>query len=196
MSLCSGKSDGGETWISRLGFVTRPTLAEVPFCVMASVPSYRSHLKAFGIGIFLAALGIGVYFQFGSSASADLPAVTVYKSPSCDCCAEWVSHMQEQGFPVEVKSRFNVGPVKKQVGVPSDLSSCHTAVVGNYVVEGHVPAQDVKQLLRETPDVRGLSVPGMPVGSPGMERGDRVDPYAVLAFTPAGDTTVFAQYGP
>lgn len=160
---------------------------------MSSSPSQSSHLKAFGIGMVLALLGVGAYFQFWSS--PDLPTVTVYKSPSCNCCGEWVTHMKEQGFPVEVESRFDVKPVKKQVGLPSSLAACHTAVVDSYVVEGHVPAQDVKQLLRETPDVRGLSVPGMPVGSPGMERGDRVEPYEVVTFTPAGDTTVFAQYG-
>ena len=162
---------------------------------MASVLSQWSHLKAFGVGIVLAVLGIGGYVYFGPFASADLPTVTVYKSPSCNCCAEWVTHMREQGFPVEIQSRFNVKPVKRKVGVPSSLAACHTAVVNNYVVEGHVPAKDVKQLLRENPKVRGLSVPGMPVGSPGMERGNRVEPYKVLTFTPAGDTTVFARYG-
>lgn len=162
---------------------------------MASVLSQWSHLKAFGVGIVLAVFGIGGYVYFGPLASADLPTVTVYKSPSCNCCAEWVTHMREQGFPVEIQSRFNVKPVKRKVGVPSSLAACHTAVVNNYVVEGHVPAKDVKQLLRENPKVRGLSVPGMPVGSPGMERGNRVEPYKVLTFTPAGDTTVFARYG-
>lgn len=160
---------------------------------MASLPSQWSHLKAFGVGIVLAVLGVGAYFQFGTS--TDLPTLTVYKSPSCNCCAKWITHMRENGFPVEIKSRFNVKPVKKQVGVPSKLAACHTAVVDDYVVEGHVPAKDVKQLLRKKPDVRGLSVPGMPVGSPGMERGDRVEPYEVVTFTPAGDTTVFARYG-
>ena len=162
---------------------------------MASVLSQWSHLKAFGVGIVLAVLGIGGYVYFGPLASADLPTVTVYKSPSCNCCAEWVTHMREQGFPVEIQSQFNVKPVKRKVGVPSSLAACHTAVVNNYVVEGHVPAKDVKQLLRENPKVRGLSVPGMPVGSPGMERGNRVEPYKVLTFTPAGDTAVFARYG-
>ncbi len=160
---------------------------------MPSVPSQWSHLKSFGVGVILAALGLGGYLYFGQS--ADLPTVTVYKSPTCNCCADWVAHMREQGFPVEITSRFNVKPVKRQVGVPSSLAACHTAVVDNYVVEGHVPAQEVKKLLRKKPDVRGLSVPGMPVGSPGMERGNRVEPYEVLAFTPAGDTTVFARYG-
>lgn len=163
---------------------------------MASFSSYQSHLKAFGVGIVLALLGVGGYYYFGPAASSSLPTVTVYKSPSCNCCNKWVSHMREQGFQVKIESRFNVSPVKKQVGLPSSLAACHTATVGNYVVEGHVPAEDVKALLREKPDVRGLSVPGMPVGSPGMERGDRVEPYEVLTFTPAGDTTVFARYGP
>lgn len=160
---------------------------------MASLPSQWSHLKAFGVGIVLALLGVGAYYQFGTS--PDLPTVTVYKSPSCNCCADWVTHMRDQGFPVEVNSRLNVGPVKKQVGLPSSLAACHTAVVDSYVVEGHVPAAEVKTLLRERPEVRGLSVPGMPVGSPGMEQGNRVEPYEVLTFTPAGDTTVFARYG-
>ncbi len=162
---------------------------------MASVPSnWSSHLKAFGGGIVLALIGLGLYWQFGTS--PNLPTVTVYKSPSCNCCQKWVTHMRDQGFPVEIKSEFNLKPVKQQLGVPGALASCHTAVVGDYVLEGHVPAEDVKGLLRQTPDVRGLSVPGMPVGSPGMERGDRVEPYEVVAFTPAGDTSVVAKYGP
>ncbi|MFB6273295.1 MAG: DUF411 domain-containing protein [Salinibacter sp.] len=162
---------------------------------MSWFSDYQSHLQAFGVGVVLAVLGLGGYYFYGPGGSAPLPTVTVYKSPSCNCCAKWVSHMRDRGFPVEIKSRFSLKSVKKQVGVPASLAACHTAVVGNYVVEGHVPAQEVKQLLRTTPDVRGLSVPGMPVGSPGMERGDRVEPYEVVAFTPTGDTTVFARYG-
>jgi hypothetical protein len=104
--------------------------------------------------------------------------------------------MREEGFEVTVESRVNVQPVKQQLGVPRSLASCHTAVVGDYVVEGHVPAADVKRLLQEGPSLRGVSVPGMPVGSPGMERGDRVDPYPVVGFTASGDTTVRARYGP
>lgn len=155
-----------------------------------------THAKAFGAGILLAFLGLGVYVQWGPGASADLPEVTVYKSPTCGCCAEWVTHLRDNGFPVTVKERVNVGPVKRQVGVPKQLSSCHTAVVGDYVVEGHVPAQEVKRLLQDKPKLRGLSVPGMPIGSPGMERGDYVEAYSVVGFTPRGDTTVVARYGP
>lgn len=155
-----------------------------------------THVKAFGAGIVLAILGLGVYMQWGPGASADLPEVTVYKSPTCGCCAKWVTHLRESGFPVKVEEQVNVNPVKRQMGVPENLASCHTAVVEDYVVEGHVPAQDIKQLLQEKPTFRGLSVPGMPIGSPGMERGDYVEPYSVVGFTPEGDTTVVAQYGP
>lgn len=162
---------------------------------MNLIPSSRTHLKAFGVGVVLALLGLGAYWQFGPSASTDQPTVTVYKSPSCGCCTEWVSYMRDQGFPVEVESKLNLNPVKSQMGIPSSLEACHTAVVDGYVVEGHVPAEEVKRLLQERPDVQGLAVPGMPAGSPGMEQGGRVEPYNVLTFTQEGKTTVFAQYG-
>jgi hypothetical protein len=162
---------------------------------MASFLSqWSSHIKAFGGGIALALLGLGAYLQFGSS--PDLPTVTVYSSPTCNCCSKWADHMRTQGFSVEVKSELNLRPVKRKLGVPGALASCHTAVVNDYVLEGHVPAEDVKTLLQNAPKVRGLSVPGMPVGSPGMERGARVEPYEVVAFTAAGDTSVVAKYGP
>lgn len=163
---------------------------------MAPFFSVGAYAKAFGLGIVLALLGVGAYLQWGATAAADLPPVTVYKSPTCGCCGDWVTHLRDNGFPVEVKARVNLRPVKQQMGVPKALASCHTAVVNEYVVEGHVPAAEIKRLLRETPDLRGISVPGMPVGSPGMERGDRVDPYSVIGFTASGDTTVVAEYGP
>lgn len=155
----------------------------------------QKYFIAFGVGVLLAALGLGAYLQFGTPATANLPTVTVYNNPSCDCCGDWVTHLRENGFEVDVESRLNMKSVKQELGVPGDLVSCHTATVGNYVVEGHVPAQDVKRLLETTPQVRGLSVPDMPIGSPGMERGDRVEPYAVTSFTAEGDTSVFARYG-
>ena len=170
-----------------------------PHCsptLVSTFPSWSTHAKAFGLGILLAAIGIGAYLQWGSSASADLPPVTVYKSPTCGCCTEWVSHLRERGFQVKVEDRVNVQPVKRQLGVPNGLASCHTATVGNYVVEGHVPAEQIKRLLQNKPNLKGISVPGMPIGSPGMERGDRVEPYAVVGFTGSGDTTTVAQYGP
>lgn len=103
--------------------------------------------------------------------------------------------MRDNGFSVEVSSELDLESIKERAGLPSSLRACHTATVGNYVVEGHVPASDVKKLLRQKPDVRGLAVPGMPVGSPGMEQGGRVEPYEVLTYTSDGDTSVFAEYG-
>ncbi len=162
---------------------------------MATFPSFSTHAKAFGIGILAAAFGIGVYMQWGPGATADLPEVTVYKSPTCGCCSDWVTHLRDNGFSVTVKDEVNMKPIKQRAKVPKDLAACHTATVGNYIVEGHVPSEQIKRLLREAPDVHGLTVPGMPVGSPGMERGDYVEPYSVLGFTPGGDTTTFAEYG-
>lgn len=164
---------------------------------MASRLSLSSHLKAFGIGIVLALAGIIAYVQFGgSSQSADaaLPAVTVYKSATCQCCSRWIDHMRENGFDVNASDRMDMQEVKAHYNVPRELAACHTAVVGGYVVEGHVPATDIKRLLQERPNVRGLTVPGMPVGSPGMEQGNRQDPYNVLTFTQQGDATIYARY--
>lgn len=163
---------------------------------MPSLPSLSTHAKAFGLGVLLALLGLGVYVQWGPGGSADLPPITVYKSPTCGCCADWVTHLRDNGLTVKVEERVNVGPVKRQVGVPKNLASCHTATIGGYVVEGHVPAEQIERLLRQKPSLRGVSVPGMPVGSPGMERGDYVEPYAVVGFTASGDTSVVARYGP
>ena len=113
-------------------------------------------------------------------AAADAPTVTVYKSPTCGCCAKWVEHLEASGFAVETVDRTDMGTVKDSLGVSRDLSSCHTGVVDGYVVEGHVPAEQIKRLLDERPDALGLSVPGMPIGSPGMEVGDQRDPYDVV----------------
>ncbi|PSQ95582.1 MAG: CopG family transcriptional regulator [Bacteroidetes bacterium SW_9_63_38] len=163
---------------------------------MSGFPSFGAHAKAFAFGIVLALIGLGGYVYWGTGVSTDLPPVTVYKSPTCGCCADWVTHLRENGFSVTVKPRANVAPMKQQLGVPKNLAACHTAVVNDYVVEGHVPASEIRRMLANKPEFRGLSVPGMPVGSPGMERGGRVEPYSVLGFTTAGKTTVVAQHGP
>ncbi|MEW8203258.1 MAG: DUF411 domain-containing protein [Candidatus Thiodiazotropha endolucinida] len=119
--------------------------------------------------------------------------VVVYKSPTCGCCKEWVSHLRENGFKVTVHDRRNMDPIKRKMGVPRQLQSCHTAQVGEYVIEGHVPAADIARLLREKPPVKGLTAPGMPMGSPGME-GPRKDPYKVLTIQPDGKTSVYARH--
>jgi hypothetical protein len=96
------------------------------------------------------------------------PLITVYKTPSCGCCVKWVEYLQKEGFEVKSVNRDDLAPIKQRAGVPPAMSSCHTALVDGYVVEGHVPAQAIRKLLQERPDTRGLSVPGMPANSPGM----------------------------
>lgn len=129
---------------------------------------------------------------FRQSSGQDLPAITVYKSPTCGCCANWVDHLEESGFDVKPVDTHETAMMKMRYGVPGDLSSCHTALVDGYVIEGHVPAEEIKKMLAEDPEIAGLAVPGMPMGSPGME-GDRTDPYDVIAFTKNGNRSVFAS---
>jgi hypothetical protein len=120
------------------------------------------------------------------------PQLVVYKSPACGCCGEWVNHMRANGFRVETKNVDDVTPIRRRNGIPDALASCHTALVGGYAIEGHVPAADVWRLLRERSAVKGLSVPGMVVGSPGMEQG-APQRYATIAFDARG-SRVFAQH--
>ena len=130
----------------------------------------------------------------GSEASAQ-PLVTVYKSPTCGCCEDWITHMEENGYVVEAHDTNDLVALKTENHVPSQLQSCHTAIIDGYVIEGHVPAEDINQLLAERPDVAGLAVPGMPVGSPGMEvDGYDAQPFDVIAFDQAGDVQVFASH--
>ncbi|MFW2437857.1 MAG: DUF411 domain-containing protein [Arenicellales bacterium] len=119
--------------------------------------------------------------------------ITVYKSPTCGCCTKWVSHLEENGFKVKAIDTKDMYAVKKKAGLPFGLGSCHTATVEGYTIEGHVPASDVRRLLAERPAVKGLTVPGMPMGSPGME-GPRKDRYSVLTFDDSGKTTVFSTH--
>lgn len=129
-------------------------------------------------------------------AQAAPPTVTVYKTASCGCCVGWVEHLQAAGFETRVHDVADLAAVKERLGVPRALGSCHTATVGGYVIEGHVPAADIQRLLAQRPAGTGLAVPGMPVGSPGMEHGDRVDPYQVLLWGGGEARRVFAQHGP
>ncbi|MCU7815730.1 MAG: DUF411 domain-containing protein [Candidatus Thiodiazotropha sp. (ex Rostrolucina anterorostrata)] len=119
--------------------------------------------------------------------------IVVYKSPTCGCCSAWIKHLQKNGFSVEMHDRKNMQLVKNSLGVPNHLQSCHTALVGGYIVEGHVPADDITRLLKEKPAVKGVTVPGMPMGSPGME-GPRKDKYDVLTFEKNGKTRVYSSY--
>ncbi|MEM9173388.1 MAG: DUF411 domain-containing protein [Pseudomonadota bacterium] len=119
--------------------------------------------------------------------------ITVYKSPYCGCCRQWIQHLQGHGFLVESIDSDDMNTIKDEYGVPKKLASCHTARVDGYTIEGHVPAKDILTLLTERPRADGLTVPGMPVGSPGMESGDRVDPYTVFLFT-GDDKQAYAAY--
>ena len=140
----------------------------------------------------LLTLGLASVLWSGVSL-AEQPKVTVYKSPTCGCCEKWVSHMEQNGFEVEAVNMQDLRMIKSMSGVKSRLASCHTAKVGGYVIEGHVPAADVKRLLAERPDdIKGLTAPGMPQSSPGMDIGN--SPYQVLSFDNGGRTRVYAQH--
>lgn len=155
-------------------------------------------LRPLGWAISVLAFGAVLALAAGwlpRGASAALPPVTVYKTASCGCCGAWVEHLQAAGFQALVHDVTDLAAVKQQLGVPQALGSCHTATVGGYVIEGHVPAPDIARLLAQRPAATGLAVPGMPVGSPGMERGDQVDPYAVMLWGEGGAPTVFAEHG-
>ena len=128
-----------------------------------------------------------------AAAPAADSVLVVYKTPSCGCCKGWVSKMREAGFAVEVHDLPDLAAVKRDAGVPDELQACHTARIGGYVVEGHVPAADIRRLLAERPAVKGIATPGMPMGSPGME-GAYNDRYDVMTFGGAGKSTVFASH--
>ncbi len=129
-----------------------------------------------------------------SLAKSSLPQIEVFKNPDCGCCGAWVDHLKAAGFPVKVQETQDAPAVRKRYGIPDALGSCHTGVVAGYALEGHVPAADVKRLLTLKPVAAGLTVPGMPVGSPGMEVGARKDAYQVLLVDKAGRSSVFSSY--
>ena len=159
-------------------------MAGLSACNQAAAPAEASTL-----------LVAQVASQTGEEAAAVLPRMTVYKTPTCGCCGAWVDHMREAGFVLDVHDMNDLGPVKQRLGVPYTKGSCHTAEVGGYLVEGHIPAADIKRLLEEKPDARGLVLPGMPLGSPGMEVPDgHQQPYTVELVHHDGTTEPFAQH--
>lgn len=130
-------------------------------------------------------------------AKAERPMVEVWKDPNCGCCKDWMSHLTDNGFDVKAFDKGNTA-ARAAFGMPQALGSCHTAKVQGYVIEGHVPAADIRRLLAEKPQALGLAVPGMPIGSPGMDGaiyGGRRDPYQVLLVKKDGKTEVFSRYG-
>jgi hypothetical protein len=162
-------------------------------------------LRRLTMGVGTAALGLALLgacdaepAQHAATAAAAAVAnarlVTLYKNPSCACCAEWGDHLRENGFQVEIKKAgWDLMKIKSEHGVAPELASCHTALVGDYVLEGHVPADVIKKLLAERPQIRGLAVPGMPDGVPGMpDAGPNREPYEILAIQPDGGTELYA----
>ncbi|MDB5747960.1 MAG: hypothetical protein JWP72_2808 [Massilia sp.] len=141
---------------------------------------------------FLALLAAGL-IGLPALAGAAQPVIEVYKTASCGCCKGWVRHLEENGFSVKAHDVPDPGDYRQKFGIPQELGSCHSARVGGYALEGHVPAADIKRLLASKPKATGLAVPAMPLGSPGME-GPRSDPYDVLLVKKDGKTTVFKRY--
>ena len=127
------------------------------------------------------------------STVANAAQLTVMKSPYCGCCAKWIEHVQQHGFTVKVVDTEDMASVKKRLGVPDRLASCHTTMAGGYFIEGHVPAADIKRLLAQKPKATGIAVPGMPAGSPGMEAAGK-EPYATVLVRADGTTGIFARH--
>jgi len=146
-------------------------------------------------------LGTGVLclFIYGFAAREEKPAslsMVVYKTPTCGCCEKWVAHMRQAGFTVDARNIPDTTAERAKAGVPVDLASCHTGMVDGYAVEGHVPADVVKRMLKERPKIAGIAAPGMPIGSPGMEQPGYNEPYNVMAFDKSGKTSVYERVQP
>jgi hypothetical protein len=158
----------------------------------------NTRIRSIMIALVLVLGGVG-YLGLASAQRSQTAAaaatVEVYKSPTCGCCSKWVEHLQAHGFTVNTTNVDDLSLIKAKYGVPGAVESCHTALVGGYVVEGHVPAADVQKLLKDRPAVAGIGVRGMPIGSPGMEvAGVKPQTYEVLAFDKKGQTRVFAKH--
>lgn len=158
--------------------------------------TFNRSIKLAGSFAAVLVFGSAAAFSAGSRPSpvpATAPAILVYKSPTCGCCTKWAEHMRKAGFAVTLEHPADLDAIKRQMGVLRTHASCHTAVVGGYVVEGHVPSADLRRLLKERPDARGLTVPGMPLAAPGMD-GPNTMGFDVLLIHRDGTTSVFARY--
>jgi len=156
--------------------------------------NYFMKNKLIFVSPLLAVLAISGYMVLESSSkNAHAEEIMVYKTPTCGCCNKWVKHLRDEGFNVKTKDIDDLQPVKNQFGVQPRFQSCHTAKIGKYFIEGHVSGSDIKRLLKEKPDIKGLAVPGMPMGSPGME-GDRKDDYNVLAIDKNYNATIYSSH--
>ncbi|AFZ03636.1 DUF411 domain-containing protein [Calothrix sp. PCC 6303] len=159
---------------------------------------YFSNLPRFVAVLVMMAIAIlGSFIVNTGMSYADTIAatnITVYHTPECSCCGGWIDHLKTEGFQVQDLSTDNIEAVKQNYKVPDNLTSCHTAIVNGYVIEGHVPASDIQSLLQKRPNIVGLSVPQMPVGTPGMEMGSKKDPFTVLSFSSQDKVEVFRDY--
>ena len=154
----------------------------------------RSRIPIIRRALLVGLLASPVAVRTGSVAAVTLPKMVVTKDPSCGCCVAWVEHVRAAGFAVDVVESPELNRLKARLGIPGDLASCHTAEIGGYVIEGHVPAGTIRRLLAEKPQAKGLAVAGMPVGSPGMEvEGMEPDAYEVVLFSPLG-RSAFARF--
>lgn len=154
----------------------------------------RSWLVALLVAAILFVSGMGAS-DVAYSAEAIAGEMTVYRDPNCSCCGRWIEHMEAAGFTVRDEVTDDMAAIKTQYGVPDELSSCHTAIADGYLIEGHVPAADVQRLLTAKPNVMGLTAPGMPIGSPGMEMAEADgEPYTVFTFTDDGAAAAFANH--
>ena len=153
------------------------------------------HLRKLAIAAGFAGLALTTAATPSASDSAapKKPVITVYKDPNCGCCKNWVEHLIKHGYTVSTKDTRGMNEIKRTLGVPPKVEACHTGLVNGYLIEGHVPAADIDRLLKQKPRVAGLAVPGMPMGSPGME-GPRTQHYEVLSFERNGKTRVFASH--
>lgn len=161
-----------------------------------TTPALPTRRQWLATALPVAGAGLAIALLPATTRAATSTPVEVWKDPNCGCCQDWVDHMQAHGFAVKVHATGN-NAVRARLGLPQKLGSCHTALVGDYLVEGHVPASDVHKLLQQKPKALGLAVPGMPVGSPGMDGavyGNQRDPYDVLLVAHDGSTRVFSSY--
>ncbi len=151
----------------------------------------------FRVKLFISLMFLSLNFSVKAEQKTEIIKpieIEVYRSPSCGCCSKWIAHLKENQFIVKDHMTDDMQEIKNKAGVPGAMSSCHTALVNGYVVEGHVPAADIIKLLKLKPAITGISVPGMPVGTPGMEMGDKKDPYKVISFDKKQNYQVFSSY--
>lgn len=184
-----------------LPLIPAPKFAVQSLCVVLLGSVWLSFCLLWSGGVAIAAgLPLNVDLlaveALNPNAEPAAPELVVYRTPTCGCCGAWVERMQAKGFHIQDHVIDDVDAIKVQNGLPERLESCHTALIDGYVVEGHVPAEDIQKLLKERPHVLGISAPGMPMGSPGMESDDgTADPYVTVTFDQRGNLALFAEHG-